>query len=132
MQNINSVLELKYAIQVLEIEQNEKALKLKEQFYITFESLKPANLIMNTLKEVFTSPNLTGNIINTTIGMASGYLSKKLVVGGSSNIIKRILGSILEYGVSNLVAQHPDGIKSAGQMILQRIFGKKERPPEQE
>jgi hypothetical protein len=131
MQKINSFLELRYAIQVLEVEQAEKAVLLKEQFYITYESLKPVNLIRNTLKEVFLSPNLIDNFVGTTVGMASGYLSKKIVVGASSNIIKKLFGSLLEYGVTNLVAQHPEGIKTMGQMIFKRIFGKKEVPSEE-
>jgi len=131
MEKINSFLELRYAIQILEIEQAEKAQLLKQQFYITYESLKPMNLIRNTLKEVFLSPNLIDNFVGTTVGLASGYLSKKIVVGTSSNIIKKLFGSLLEYGVTNLVAQHPEGIKTMGQLIFKRIFGKKEVPSEE-
>ena len=132
MQNITTIAELRVAIQFLEIEQMEKRIQLKEQFYITYESLKPINLIKSTLKELFTSPNLIDNIIGTSLGIASGYLSKKIVIGASHNIFRKLLGSLLEFGVSNLVAQHPDGVKSIGQHLFQLFFHKKERISSQE
>ena len=45
MQNITSTAGLKNAIQLLEAEQAVKGQLLKEQFYITYESLKPVNLL---------------------------------------------------------------------------------------
>ena len=131
MQKITSVMELNYAIQILEAEQAEKAILLKEQFFLTYESLKPVNLIKNTLKEIFTAPNLIDNFLGTTVGLASGFLSKKLVVGASSNILRKLLGSFLDYGVTNVVAKHPEGIISLGQLIFHRIFDKKQVIDEQ-
>ena len=131
MQKINSIMELKYAIRTLEVEQAEKAVLLKEQFFITYESIKPINLIKNTIKDIFLSPNLLDNVVGTTVGLASGYLSKKIVVGASGNIIRKLLGSLLEFGVTNIVAQHPEGIKSLGQLIFHRFFAKKEAKAEQ-
>ena len=131
MQEINSVMELKYAIRILEAKQAEKAALLKEQFFITYESLKPVNLIKNSLKEIFTSPNLIDNFLGTSVGLASGFLSKKLVVGASSNIFRKLLGSLLDYGVTNVVAQHPEGIISLGQLIFHRIFDKKPKKEDQ-
>jgi len=86
MQNIDSFVELRYTLQILEIERSEKALLLKEQFYITYESLKPVNLIRSSLKELFLSPNLMNNLVGTTVGVASGYLSKKIVSGSSEDL----------------------------------------------
>jgi len=53
MQNITSVAELKYAIQELETERKVKEQLLREQFYLTYESLKPVNIRRNTLKNLF-------------------------------------------------------------------------------
>jgi len=125
MQNITTTLELKNAIQFLEVEQAFKGQELKDQFYITYQSLKPANLILGTLKDIATSPNLIDNLLGTVIGLGTGYLSKKIVVGASGNIFRKLLGSILQVGVTNAVAQHPEGIKSFGQFIFQQIFRKK-------
>jgi len=48
--------------------------------------LKPVNLLKSTLKDITSSPYLIDNILGTTIDLATGYLSKKLVVRASGNI----------------------------------------------
>ncbi len=126
MSYVNYTLLLKNQIQVLEAEQAEKGQILKEQFYIVYESLKPLNLLLRTLREVSTSPNLIDNILGTSVGLASGYLSKRVFIGTSGNIIRKLAGYLLQLGVTNVVAQHPDSIKSIGQYILQKILNKNE------
>ena len=71
MQKISSVSGLKSAILVLEDEQRIKGQLLKEQLYVTYESLKPANLIRKTLQDVFSSQSLMDDISGTAIGWGS-------------------------------------------------------------
>jgi hypothetical protein len=84
MQEISSFTGLQNAIQLLEAEQAEKRQLLKEQLYITYESLKPLNLIKGALNDISSSPNLLHNILGTVIGLGTGYVSKKIVVAGSA------------------------------------------------
>jgi|SRR5664280_737785 len=126
MQNITSTLELKNAIQLLEAEQAENWHLMKEQFFLAIESLKPVNLIKATLKDISASPHLVDNIVATTMGLATGYLSKKVFIGTSGNIIKKLIGTILQFGITNVFAQNSDSIKLFGQSLLQRFFRKKE------
>ena len=124
MQKINSTTELKNAIQLLEFEQTIKGQLLKEQFHNTYESLKPINIIKNSLKSIATSPNLTDNILGAVMGLATGYLTKKIFIGTSGNIIRKLLGSVLQFGVTKIVTQNPDTMKSIGQFLFQSIFRK--------
>ena len=126
MQKITPTDELKNAIQLLEVEQAANWQLLKEQLHLSFESLKPVNILKSTLKEVASSPYLIDNIIGNAVGLATGYLSKKIVIGASGNIFRKLFGFVLQFGVTNFVAQHPDAIKSIGQFILQHVFQKKE------
>ena len=126
MSKINHILLLKNRIQFLEAEQTEKGKIFKEQFYVVYESLKPLNLFLRTLKEVSLSPNIKDNLLGTTVGLASGYISKKIFIGSSGNLIRKLAGSLLQFGVTNAVSQHPDSIKTIGQYILHNIFSKKE------
>lgn len=126
MEKITSIQELKQAIYELEEEQTIKGLLLKDQFYLTYESLKPANLIKSTLKDVLSSPSLTEDILGAVIGLAGGFLSKKVVVGASGNLVRKLIGSLIQFGVGNVVAQHPDAIRSIGQFILSLFSRKKE------
>jgi hypothetical protein len=126
MENISSADGLKNAIQLLEFEKTYKEQLLREQFLVTFDSLKPVNILKNTLHDVTSSPNFIDNIIGATVGLASGYLSRKITVGRSANIFRKLIGSILQFGITSVVAQHPDSVKSIGQFILQHIPHKKE------
>lgn len=125
MQNITSVAELKNAIQLLEVDHAIEEQLLKEQFHVTYESFKPINLIKSAFKDIGSSSSLFDNLIGSAMGMASGYLTKKIVVGGSGNIFRNIIGSLLQFGVTKLVANNSDTIKSLGQLLMQQFFNKK-------
>jgi hypothetical protein len=125
MENITSSAGLKNSIQLLIIEQAILGQQLKEQFFVTYESFKPANLLRNALREAISSPHLINDILGTAVGLATGFVSKKIVIGASGNLIRRLLGSITQFGVTTVVAQHPDTIKSIGQFIFQHIFHNK-------
>ena len=126
MENITSSTELKNAIQRLKVEQAIDEQLLKEQFYITFESLKPINLLRSTIYDITTSPHLTDSILGTATGLLTGYLSRKIVtIGASGNLIRKLLGTVLQLGVTNVVSQNPDAIKSIGQYIYQHILRRK-------
>src|SRR4030042_4291984 len=126
MQDITSAAELKNAIQLLEVEQTEKGQQLKKQFFLTFESLKPINLLRNTLNDVATSPFLIDNILGTLMALTRGFLSKKIFLGVSGSIFRKIFGYILQFGVTNFVAQHHDTIKSIGQTAFKYFLSKKQ------
>lgn len=126
MQPITNRIELINAINLLEVDHENNQELLKEQFLISFESLKPFSIIKSTLKEVYSSPLLGESILGTTIGLATGYLSKKIVVGLSGSILSKLFGTILQVGVTKVVSKHPDTIISLGQYIFQHVFRKKE------
>ncbi|MGG9970899.1 hypothetical protein ACQ33O_03800 [Ferruginibacter sp. SUN002] len=81
---------------------------LKAQFKCTAESMKPANLIKSSLHDAVTSPELKNNILSNAVGLATGYLSKKILVGSSHNPIKRLLGTFLQFSIANIVAKKTD------------------------
>jgi hypothetical protein len=110
----------------MEAEQSVLLLKVKENFFRTYESLKPINLITSIMDEVTSSPYLTNNIVDTAIGLTAGYISRKAVVKESDGILRKLFGTVLQFGVTNLVAQNPESIKSFGKFILHHIFRKKE------
>ncbi len=132
MENITTSAELKNAILILEFEQDLKGKLLKEQLLLVHESFKPVNLIKNALSEVASSPYLSDNLLGSIIGLATGYISRKIAVGSSGSVIKKLLGTILQFGVTNFVAQHVDTIKIFGQSFFQRLFHKEEMNTENE
>jgi hypothetical protein len=125
MQKIASVAGLKNAIELLEVEQADKGQLLKEQFFLTLESLKPANLLRSTVNDIASSPYLIDNILSTAMGLVSGFLSKKIFIGASGNKLRKLIGYVLQFGVTNFVALHPGAIKSIGWSIIQHLVRKK-------
>ena len=124
MQKINTAADLKNAIQLLEYKQDIERVLLREQFIDTYESLKPINIIKNKLKEIISAPDLKTTIVNAAIGLATGFVAKKVFIGKTHNPLKKLLGIIVEMVVVNKVAKNADGIKSIGEIILKKIISK--------
>jgi len=125
MQKIKSIEELKNAIQSLEVEQADKGNLLKEQFYTTVGSFKPANLIANTLNDIEKSPYLIENILGATVGLVTGFYSNKLIFNARGNKLKKLIGVVLQFGVTNLVARNQGTIRSISQVIFKHLARKK-------
>jgi hypothetical protein len=120
---INSESTLKLAILQLEERQKKEGEMLKSQFHIVYESLKPVNLIRSTLKEASSSPELKTDLVNTSIGVAAGYVSKLLVQGLSANPLRKLLGSLFMFGVTNLVNNNPETVKAIRNKVF-KLIGK--------
>ena len=65
MKNITNALELKQEITFLELQLEGEQTALKDQFRATYESLKPINLILNSIKDISSAPDLKGNLVNS-------------------------------------------------------------------
>lgn len=125
MNQINSITELKAAIHLLEIKRADEEKLLREQFKTTAESLKPINLIKHTLSELTTSPEVKENLLSTVIGLATGYISKRIVIGSTHNPIKQFLGYVLQLGVTGIASKNAGDIKSVVGGLIGKIFRKK-------
>jgi hypothetical protein len=112
-------------IRLLESKQAYEFEVLRKQFHKTKEELNPLNLISNTLREVVSVPETGNSLIDNTIGIATGFLTKKLMFGASSNPIIKGLGTLLQFGISNVVYKNSHAIKAIGGSILHSIFSKK-------
>jgi len=126
MENITCAADLKLAIQNLEFQREVQGQLLRDHFFITFESLKPVNLIKNTLHEITSSPYLIDNMLGAIMGIVSGYISRKIAVGTSHSMFRKIMGSVLQFGVTNFVAQHPDILKTIGNFVMNKFQHKYE------
>ena len=125
MQKTTSITGLKESILLLEMKKETEVFLVKEQFRITYESLKPVNLIKSEFQELAGHPDLKGNLIDASLGLATGYLSKKAVIGNTHNPLKQLLGTLIQIGVSQLVSKNANGIKSGVIHLITSIFKKK-------
>ncbi|MDP3398486.1 MAG: hypothetical protein Q8S23_05010 [Bacteroidales bacterium] len=122
MKNINSTYELSEAINSLSLQQSSQGKLLKDQFLTTIRYFKPANLIKETLDDVVNSPDLVKNIVSTSLGITTGFITKKAIIRNSGNIFLKLLGNIIQIGVTTAIATHPDEVKAAGGKIIKMIF----------
>ncbi|MES2286481.1 MAG: hypothetical protein V4547_12395 [Bacteroidota bacterium] len=122
MKNITSIDELRESILLLELKQANDWCLLKEEFHTTYESLKPMNMIKNTFKDMASTPNLKTDVVNSLIGLATGFIAKKVFLGNSHNPLTKLLGIVLEIAVANKVSKNADGIRSIGSTILKKII----------
>ena len=90
---------------ILELEkiQARQMAELKVSAISIVESFSPSNMLKNALKDVAGSPDLRSNAINTAIGIGAGFIGRKLFVGNSKNIFKKITGSAVQFLVTNFV-----------------------------
>jgi hypothetical protein len=112
---------LQEEIELLHLRQARQFVLLREQFYVTYESLKPINLIKHTFKEVVGNPGIRQVLLSNAIGLTTGYLTKAIVVGSSVGPVRKLLGTLLQFAVSTLV-QKPESIKSLGKTIADKVF----------
>lgn len=125
LEKIANTDELKLAIKRLERKRILMEEDLKDHMHAIIESLKPANILKHTIHEVQESTELKHNIFKVALGLGAGYFSRKLIIGKSAGIVKKALGTALQYGITNFVAKknkgedaHHSGKKSLFKRIL--------------
>ncbi len=129
MGNIHSSAELKAAILLLERRQEEEGKLLKGQFHETYESIKPINLIKNTFREAAASRDLKENLVKVSVSLVAGYLSQALFARVSNNPLKKLLGTVVLFGITNAIANHPQVIGSAVREIGKLVGSKSTAAP---
>lgn len=120
---ITNAVELDAAIQKLESDKVVQAFLIKQEFEHLYESVNPLNM----LKEDPTASHMLGNtMISTSVGLATGYLIKKWIIGKSDNPIRAMVGSAVQIGAINLMARYQGTIELVGRTLLQ-VFLHKEK-----
>ena len=127
--DIKTTADLQAAIALLEVDVSVKKKILTDQYHSTCENLKPANIIKNAFNKVLDSSDLVDKIIGTSVGFGAGVLSKKILVGKSTNIFKRIFGTAIELAVTSAVSKNAEGLKEKGLNLLRRFTNNHDHRP---
>jgi hypothetical protein len=48
-------------------------------------------------------------------------------IGASANKFRKLVGNVLQFGMTNFITQNSDQIKAIGQVLFQHFFFKKEK-----
>ncbi len=126
MKNENALILLKENILLMEFQQENNRILLKEEFKQTFEALRPVNLLKNTFHDLLQSPDFKDDLVDSALGIATGFISKKLVVGNTHNPLKQIMGVLLQLVITSIVTKNADGIKSSLMALINKFSNKNE------
>ncbi len=124
MQTISNIEELKNEIRLAEKRQSLSEKLLKEQLLITFDALKPGNLIMSTISEVATGQNLIKLVAGTAIGLTTGYVSNRIITGTSASLLRKIFVGILQFGATRFFSRKTNAIDFYGRSKPQYLSDK--------
>jgi len=124
MKNIINLTELRREIESLRLKQGSDALALKEQAKITYESLKLVNLLKGVFNDLTSTPDFKDGLVNTSLGLGVGYLTKKVVLGATHNPLKQLMGVLLQSTVTNIVSKNGDDLKEGVYKLIGNLIKK--------
>ena len=117
----DSIDRLREMISELEVKQEEHGKELKEQLLISYESLKPLNLLKSSIMDLSSSSELKNSVVDNILSILSGYLTQKLIIRASGNPIKRITASLIQIGVTKLIAKNMDFLRDLSLVMVDRL-----------
>ncbi|HLN72467.1 MAG: hypothetical protein ACM3O8_10695 [Methylococcaceae bacterium] len=132
MRKPNAADSLKESIRLLEIRQAEEGREFKEQFKLTYESLKPANIIKSTIRDLAYSVEVKNNLFDTLLSLLSGYIAKKILTDSKSGFFSRILRVFAHFGITNMIANNSEEIRLYLANLIEKFFTPKEKVVETE
>ncbi|VXC06688.1 conserved hypothetical protein [Flavobacterium sp. 9AF] len=106
----NQILDEK--IRLLKLKKENQFEVLKQQFNETLDSLKPVNIVKETIKDFKNSKEIKNSLLETSLGIAGGYLTRKLIVGESAGIFKKLSATVIQFLVTNFIKNKAEKITS--------------------
>ncbi len=67
-------------------------------------------------------PNLNTSLINISLAYTAGYITRKLIVGNSKNIVRKLSGIVAEVIVANLVFNNAELIKQKSTDMCDKVL----------
>ncbi len=115
-------LTLSQAIAVLEIRQKEEQLIIKTESLELVDSLKPINILRSVVKSVRDSPETKEDIIHGVVGLGTGFLANKVLLGSLHGPLKKILGFVMQSAITSATVKYPEVIKNKGIDIFKNFL----------
>ncbi|SCY02118.1 hypothetical protein [Flavobacterium caeni] len=128
MKAITNNQSLNEAIILLEQKRQSDLYLLKEQFDFAKQQLNPVHMIKEEFNDAISSPDLKGKLVKGAVGLLSGFLAKRFVVGSGAGLVAKIAGPVVQAGVTGLVMKKipnsTGSLKDDGISLLQKGLDK--------
>jgi len=121
MENIYTTEQLIESIRLLEIRQIEAELLFKDDLTFIQDYFKPINLVKMACHDLVATPDLKQKVISTILSVLAGYVSKKIVFGDKKNLVKDVLGSFLQIGVTKMVSSKTEGLMAVVSSLIKNF-----------
>ena len=92
-------------IAALEEKRDRERKGIEDSFHSITESLRPLQLIKRAYKTVQLPAGLAGNVVKVISVVGIAFVSKKLLMGKSSGLIKKMAGLLIDLGVADLLTK---------------------------
>jgi len=118
MQTISNLDNLAKRIQYLEQKSAIEKDAITQEASDFMISLKPVNLLKSFIHSVKKSPDLKSDILHGLVGLGTGFVTNKILLGSLHGPFKKILGLVLQAGITNVAVKYPETIKAKGIALL--------------
>lgn len=122
METITDLKSLDARIALMEQRQEENKEAIAAEFKHLVESLKPVNLIKGLFHSIKESPDLKSDLLKGAIGLGTGFLTNKLLLGKINGPVKGILAAILPAVMTKAAVSVPEKIKDDGLSFLAKTL----------
>lgn len=96
---------LSLAILMLEKKRELYFEELKTHIEFTYKSLQPVNLVKSGIKELVGSPEVKQGLFSNLVGLAGGFIAKKMIIGPAAGMIRNSIGTVMQILMTNLVSR---------------------------
>lgn len=115
--------DLSRAIAELEVKAANQKKEIEKTFAVVSENLKPVNLVRSGVRSVL-SGNHNDDLVNILIGLGTGFVSRKLILGKPRGFVQKTLGKALQWGMTGLVSKNAESIKEKAGKVIDWVFKK--------
>jgi hypothetical protein len=126
MHKISTHAALKIAINELQLRQEGDYIVLKEQVMDTYHSFTLGKIIKRAVTSAVAMPGLGNKVLTAAVGLTTGFITKKIVIGATSNPLLKLLGLAVEITVADKVAENSGKLKTLGKILMDKIFKKRQ------
>ncbi len=118
-----TVEDLAGAIAELELIAAAQRREIQETFLIVSENLKPSNLVKSGVRSVLSGTH-NDELVNILIGLGTGFIGRKLILGKPHGFVGKTMGKALQWGMAGLVSKNAETIKEKASHVIDWLFRK--------
>lgn len=123
MKKVKNATDLQEAIRALELKATSQEKDIQQTFAAVSENLKPLNLVKSGVRSVLSGENKE-DLFNVVLGIGSGFLGRKLLIGKVNGAVGKTLGRAIQWGMAGLVSKNADAIKEKVGTFIDKLFKK--------